>query len=234
MEPMAVKAPPKKPAKRVAKTQPDLFASAPTTTEQLLKGAGVHAVDNAPEQRLGVSPKILNDADLENAVAWMAWLRSREATVKERTKQAKALLDQSAASDLAIEIDGEKVAIPDYIAKLWKACLDYSVANREPLFGETKTRKLSHGTLTFAYKPESVAFDGTEADLVDRLIGELRLRKALAEVQVLLDKTHFLRMRVELDRDGIKAGVAAGTLKHETLEKRGIRLDREEDFKVKT
>lgn len=229
----ATTAPTRKPAKRVT-AQPDLFASTPTTTEQLLKGAGVAAADNAPPNHFGAAPKILNEGDLELAVRLIAWLRSRELTVNERTKQAKALIDATAAKDFELQVDDVKTTIPDYIAKLWKACLDYSSANREQIFGEAKTRTLPHGTLSYAFKPESVAFEGKENELVDRLIGELKLRSAIAELQAKLDKTGFLRLKIELDRDGIKAGVKAGTLKLSTLEKRGIRLERDEDFKVKT
>jgi len=236
MEPMATntKPAPRKTAKRVTTAQPDLFASAPTTTQQLLEGAGVAAADNAPPNHFGVAPKILNEGDLEIAVRLIAWLRSRESTINERTKQAKALIDATAAKDFELKVDDQTTTIPEYITKLWKACLDYSSANRERIFGEAKTRTLPHGTLKFAFKPESVAFDGKEAELVDRLIGELKLRSAIAELQAKFDKTGFLRMKVELDRDGIKAGVKAGTLKLSALEKRGIRLDRDEDFKVTT
>jgi phage host-nuclease inhibitor protein Gam len=122
--------------------------------------------------------------------------------------QSKIALAQSKADEAILEIQTKLAEIVDPIVKeLKKECLsikEFSDKNRDDLFpNEFKTLKLETGDISYRSGGTSVDAQST-AKLINEILEKNELLTAKEKFEMKM-KNIYLRMKLELDKDAIKA-----------------------------
>ena len=169
---------------------------------------------------------IATEAELDQALAELAWLDTTRAEAEAVLARQVEQLEMETQQRLRVRVGRSVVGFTDRQTDLRAAVEAYATEHREQLLagGKGKTRKLTHGQISWSAKPAAVAFaDGATEDQVAaaietqtgilarllRLLGRLKLRG--------LPLTRWLRVKPALDRQQILAAFKAGELTADDL-----------------
>ncbi len=168
-------------------------------------------VDAPPKKRLGPEPEIVGIADISLALAELAWIDSRKATVQAALDAQIALLKGQAEAKLQIAIGRARVPFAQRIAELQAAIVAFVEAHPEEICRDgKKTRKFTHGEV--AMKLSQLGVELIEGYTWDDVV------KAVEEQGM----PRFIRIKKELDKRRLITELTDEKLAVDDLEPLGL------------
>lgn len=155
------------------------------------------------------------------AVLLLADLVARDAAIEAARLKAVATANQQAAEQRAFTYQGQNRSLPDVIAQLTDFCQRYAAANHHELFAGAASIEQHGLRMTLRLRQGSiVATNGESPDQLRRLATRIVNTLPLVIEQL----RPWFRVRLEIDKAGIKARIDAGELKLAQLKQRGLSL----------
>lgn len=185
--------------------------------------------DAPPATRLGKTPKVKSEADIDVALQELAWLNSRKATVDASAEQSIRLVKSRAEQELVIE----GVSFADRQELLTIAIKAYALANRDEFVTDKgKSRTFMHGVVGFKDRPAKVQFNEGE----DKKSVLAKLTDGLAvKVEAWLKRLKlrpFVKLSIDLDVAAIGKDAKDQKLTPEQLADVGLSYGAGEDVVI--
>lgn len=175
-----------------------------------------------PELAGGRKPKLRSVTDLSSAMHSIAVIRQHRDAVEAERKRLTNNVNEEAAQNLQIAVDGESMPIEQYEAALLQAVEAYVPEHKDDIFEEgTQTARFPAGEVSWRDKnPEVELQEGVKAqEIADRLSKRANLPQS---IMALLDEAGLagkLRVKIELDFLTIKRLFKTGAMKKHQIPK---------------
>lgn len=168
---------------------------------------------------------IASEAELDAALAEMAWIDAQGRLEQELLRQQIDRLESAVQQRMRLRVGRQIVGFAERRSDLQSAVHSYANEHREQLLaGGGKTRKLTHGTISWKAAPQVLTFAGGKsaddvAAAIDECTGILgALLRLLGRLKLFgLPLVRFLRCKPALDRQQILAAAKAGELSADDL-----------------
>lgn len=196
-----------------------------------------------PRRKLAYEPVIDGYDDLDAAIEELAFLKSRRETREKALEQQVALLKSEAAKDLTVKVGRHEMPIAEREADVREVVETYCRQNRGQLLEEWggKSRKFTHGEISFREQPEGVKFlDGeNEASVIAKIEQRAEETKGiLGRIWDVLKAWHlfrnvpvsvFVEPKLFLAKSRILASYRQREIEREDLESVGLVVNRGPD-----
>lgn len=185
-----------------------------------------------PAKSLGLIPRITTQASLLMAIAWVAFLRvmiaARTADHDAAVHAAQADLNKS----LELTVSKQKVDAREYLQTLETEIAKHANENSAKLFVTGQTYTTPHGSIAAAKMPQRLEIDD-EKNAVDRLVEQFDLQPEIDRLKEEFPAAfRFLRIKFEIDKQGLAAAYKAKEIGDEDLQARGFQMVEPKDKKI--